>query len=97
MVDPSVVDSVAALARLDLDPAQRERLISDLGKILAHIEMLDRVDTTDVPITSHPLDATDVDAADEPIASLPVAEGLRNAPDREGDLFRVPPVLGGDG
>jgi Asp-tRNA(Asn)/Glu-tRNA(Gln) amidotransferase C subunit len=30
---------------------------------------------------------------DEPRPSLPVQDVLRNAPDREGDFFRVPHVL----
>jgi len=32
-------------------------------------------------------------AEDEPCASLPLEDALANAPEREGDLFRVPPSV----
>jgi aspartyl-tRNA(Asn)/glutamyl-tRNA(Gln) amidotransferase subunit C len=43
------------------------------------------------PMT-HPLDLVNVWAEDEPAPSLPLDEVFANAPEREGDLFRVPPT-----
>jgi aspartyl-tRNA(Asn)/glutamyl-tRNA(Gln) amidotransferase subunit C len=44
-----------------------------------------------VPPTSHPLDLVNVWDEDEPRPSLDVEDALANAPEREGDGFRVPP------
>jgi len=45
---------------------------------------------SDVEPTAHPLDLVNAWAEDEPRPSLSVDEALANAPDREGDFFRVP-------
>ena len=48
-------------------------------------------DLSEVPPTSHPLDVVNVWGADEPHECLSVQEALANAPEREGDFFKVPP------
>ena len=50
------------------------------------------LDLADVPPTSHPLDLVNVWDEDEPRASLSLDDVFANAPDRDGDHFRVPPV-----
>jgi aspartyl-tRNA(Asn)/glutamyl-tRNA(Gln) amidotransferase subunit C len=50
------------------------------------------LDLADVPPTSHPLDLVNVWDEDEPRQSLSLDEVFANAPDRDGDHFRVPPV-----
>ena len=42
--------------------------------------------------TSHPLALVNVWDEDEPRASLPLDDVFANAPQREDDLFRVPPT-----
>ena len=49
------------------------------------------LDLADVPATSHPLDVVNVWGEDEPRPCLSVEDALANAPDRDGDFFRVPP------
>jgi aspartyl-tRNA(Asn)/glutamyl-tRNA(Gln) amidotransferase subunit C len=44
-----------------------------------------------VPPTSHPLEVVNVWEDDEPQPCLPVEEALANAPERDGDFFKVPP------
>ena len=44
---------IARLANLALSPAEVDRLTSELGAILAHIEQLSEVDTSSVPGTAH--------------------------------------------
>jgi len=46
------VRKIAALARLDLDEARIPALAAELSGILAHMEALNAVDTTDVPPTA---------------------------------------------
>ena len=84
---------VARLARLELADEEIERLTVQLGAILEAVGKVAELDLSDVPPTSHPLALVNAWAEDEPHASLPVEDALANAPEREGDLFRVPPTV----
>jgi aspartyl-tRNA(Asn)/glutamyl-tRNA(Gln) amidotransferase subunit C len=83
---------VARLARLALTDEEVERLTEELGAILDAVSVVGELDLADVPPTSHPLDLVNVWDEDEPHASLSLDEVFANAPERDGDLFRVPPV-----
>jgi aspartyl-tRNA(Asn)/glutamyl-tRNA(Gln) amidotransferase subunit C len=83
---------VARLARLALSDEEVERLTEQLGAILEAVGKVSELDLSDVPPTSHPLQLVNVLAEDEPRPSLPLDEVFANAPEREGDLFRVPPT-----
>ena len=82
---------VARLARLELREDEVERLGSQLNDILAAVGKVSELDLSGVPPTSHPLDVFNVWGADEPRPCLPVEEALANAPEREGNFFKVPP------
>ena len=84
---------VARLARLELTEEEVERLTVQLGAILEAVGKVAELDLSDVPPTSHPLDLVNVWGEDEPHESLPLEDALANAPEREGDLFRVPPSV----
>jgi aspartyl-tRNA(Asn)/glutamyl-tRNA(Gln) amidotransferase subunit C len=84
---------VAALARLDLRDDGVERLTRELGAILGAVGKVAELDLADVPPTSHPLDVVNSLAADEPHAPLSLEDAFANAPQRGGDLFRVPPTV----
>ena len=82
---------VANLARLELREDELERLGAQLNDIIAAVSKVSELDLSDVPPTSHPLDVVNVWGEDEPHESLPVDEALANAPEREGNFFKVPP------
>lgn len=81
---------VARLARLDLTDEEVERLGEQLDAILEAVGKVAELDLTAVQPTAHPLDLVNVWRDDEPRPSLTPDEALANAPDRSGDLFRVP-------
>jgi aspartyl-tRNA(Asn)/glutamyl-tRNA(Gln) amidotransferase subunit C len=83
---------VARLARLALTGEEVEQLTKELGAILDAVSVVGELDLADVPPTSHPLDLVNVWDEDEPRASLALDDVFVNAPERDGDLFRVPPV-----
>jgi aspartyl-tRNA(Asn)/glutamyl-tRNA(Gln) amidotransferase subunit C len=83
---------VARLARLALTDEEIERLTEELGAILDAVGAVAELDLADVPPTSHPLDLVNVWDEDEPRPSLPLDDVFANAPDRDGDHFRVPPT-----
>ncbi len=87
------VEHVAHLARLGLSEGETTRLQQQLSQILETMQTIDRVDTTAIPPTAQVIPVDTVTRDDEVRPSTPVEDVLRNAPSREGDFFKVPPVL----
>jgi aspartyl-tRNA(Asn)/glutamyl-tRNA(Gln) amidotransferase subunit C len=87
------VEHVARLARLALSESEKERMRSQLDVILAYVAKLDEVDTTGVPPTAHVLPLVNVMREDEVRPSYPAEAMLANAPDPDGEQFRVPKIL----
>jgi aspartyl-tRNA(Asn)/glutamyl-tRNA(Gln) amidotransferase subunit C len=83
---------VARLARLELSDDEVTRFQEQLSAILEAVSAVSELDLSDVPPTAHPLEIQNAWAEDVPRPSLSHDEGFGNAPDREGDLFRVPPA-----
>lgn len=88
------VARVAALARIDLEPVDIDRMAGELAVIVDAIAKVSEVATPDVPATSHPLPMTNVFRDDVPVPPLAVADILAAAPDAEGGRFAVPQILG---
>jgi aspartyl-tRNA(Asn)/glutamyl-tRNA(Gln) amidotransferase subunit C len=83
---------VAALAQLELSNEEIARLTEQLGDILGAVGKVAELDLSDVPPTSHPLSVVNVFRPDEPRPSLRLEDVFANAPERDGDYFRVPPT-----
>ena len=84
---------IARLARVGVEDEEVERFAHQLSDILDYFERLSAVDTADVPPTAHTLPLHNVWREDEPQPCLDLAAVLTNAPQREGDLFRVRAIL----
>jgi len=89
------VEHVARLARLALTEDEKERFTAQLGSILEYIEKLNRLDTQDVPPTTHVLPVANVWREDhaEPNRLGSTNDLLANAPEREGPFFKVKKVI----
>jgi len=83
---------VAALARLELTEDELARLELQLNDILEAVGKVSELDLSEVPPTSHPLDVVNELRPDDPRPSLPLDDVFANAPERDGDFFRVPPT-----
>jgi len=84
---------IARLARVGLTEEEIDRLSEQLSNILENFEILQQVDTSDVPPTAQSIALQSVMRDDEAAPSLPPGDILANAPRREGDCFRVRAVL----
>ena len=84
---------IALLARLGLTEEEVDKLSEQLSNILENFEILQQVDTTDIPPTTQSIALQNVVSDDSIAPSLPSSEVLANAPQKEGDLFRVRAVL----
>lgn len=93
-IDAGTVQKIAALARLELQPAEEERMVRELQAILAYVEQLQAVDVTGIEPTSQVTEGNP--PALRPDVERPCdihEEALAQAPDRDGDYFRVPQVV----
>ena len=84
---------IARLARLGLTEAEVEKFSEQLSHILGSFEVLQQVDTTDVPPTAQSIDLQTVMRDDEVAESLPPEQILANAPQKDEGFFRVQAVL----
>jgi aspartyl-tRNA(Asn)/glutamyl-tRNA(Gln) amidotransferase subunit C len=87
------VQHIALLARLGLSEEEIEKFRIQLSDILENFEILKQLDTTDIPPTAQSIALQNVLRPDKPEPSYPVEDILANAPQREGDCFKVRAVL----
>ena len=92
MITVKDVEHVAKLARLELSEEEKEMFTHQLGDVLSHVEMMNEVDTTGVEPMNHPIDFYNVTREDKKIYENTKEELMENAPDIEGDFFRVPKI-----
>ncbi len=92
-IDKDSIKKIAHLARLEFDESSAEKMSSDMSQILDWVEQLNEVDTENVePLTTM---SSEVNIMREDKAGKPLDReaGLKNAPKRDADYFRVPKVL----
>jgi aspartyl-tRNA(Asn)/glutamyl-tRNA(Gln) amidotransferase subunit C len=87
------VSHLAALARIDLSPEERDRLAGQLDVILSAVATVQSLAGDDIPATSHPMPLVNVTRPDTPRPGLSAGEALSGAPEAEQDRFRVPRIL----
>ena len=92
-IDLDIVEKTAQLARLELTPEEKVRLVEQLSGILDQIAVIAEVDTSTIPPTAQVVGLQNVFRADEIRPCLPPESVLANAPDREDNFFKVRAVL----
>lgn len=88
------VEHVAELARLSFSEEEKVRLTGELNTVLAYMEQLNRLDTTNVEPLSQVISLENVFRDDVQAPGVTREEALRNAPARSEEFFRVPKVIG---
>jgi aspartyl-tRNA(Asn)/glutamyl-tRNA(Gln) amidotransferase subunit C len=84
---------IAALAKIGVTDADVEKMREQLSNILENFEALQKLDTQNVAPTAQSIALHNVIMPDEILPSLSSEEVLANAPQREGDFFKVKIVL----
>jgi aspartyl-tRNA(Asn)/glutamyl-tRNA(Gln) amidotransferase subunit C len=84
---------VANLARLQLTPAEEEKLKPQLGQILHYFHKLDQLDVSRIEPTAHAMPRVNVMRPDQVTSSLSQSDALRNAPAQTNGLFMVPKIV----
>ena len=96
-IDKDEVRRVAELANLALTEEEIERMAEELSGILAHVDKLNELDTSNVePMAQVLTDDQTADATlrEDTLVDCGIAtEVLQQAPDPEPPFFRVPKVI----
>ena len=87
------VRKVAKLARLDLPEDTIATYTGQLERILDYVDQLQAVDTEGVLPTTRAVEVVNATREDTVVATDVRQDLLHQAPQREGDFFRVPKIL----
>ena len=92
-VNDALLDKLADLARLYIEPAEREGLKKDLQRMISFVEKLQELDTSGTEPLLQMSGSVNVLRDDVVQGSVSRAEALKNAPDTDGVFFKVPKVI----
>ncbi|MBW3041295.1 Asp-tRNA(Asn)/Glu-tRNA(Gln) amidotransferase subunit GatC [Prochlorococcus marinus] len=92
-ISKSDVQKVAQLARLELPDDQIETYTSQLEEILSYVDQLQEIDTKNIPPTTRAVEVVNAMRDDLVEVNCSREDILNQAPQREGDFFRVPKIL----
>jgi aspartyl-tRNA(Asn)/glutamyl-tRNA(Gln) amidotransferase subunit C len=92
-IDAQLVRHIGRLSRIELTDEQAAAYGPQLASILGYFDKLRQLDTAGVEPMAHAVEIRNVFGDDVPHKSLTPDEALANAPQRDGDFFRVPKVI----
>jgi aspartyl-tRNA(Asn)/glutamyl-tRNA(Gln) amidotransferase subunit C len=95
-IDRDTIEHLEALARIELDEEERERLAEQLGRIVAFVEKLQSVDTSGVERVDNGASGAERLRDDVKEPGLNRDDVLSQAPDAAEGWFRVPRVIDRD-
>jgi len=92
-ITKDVVEYVAHLGRLELDPDEVEQYTTQLDNILEYMDKLNSLDTSGVEPMTHAIPNVNVFREDTVVEPFSVGASVGNAPERQASFFRVPPII----
>jgi len=87
------VKKVATLANLRFDDSELDKMTGTLAQILGHIDLLNKLDTSNVLPTSHSIESENVFRKDELTNIFEPGQTLDNAPAKDRNYFAVPRII----
>lgn len=92
-INDELLNKLSNLAKLEFEGDEREEIKSDLNKMLAFMDELQKVNTDNVEPLVYMTSETNIMRTDEVQETLSQKEALKNAPAKNSDYFKVPKVL----
>lgn len=92
-ISEDTVLKVANLAKLEVSNEEAGTFATQLDKIIEMVEKLNELDTQNVEPTSHAIDVSNVLREDVAKPGLKREKVLRNAPDTQDGMFKVPTII----
>ncbi len=88
-----VIQKIANLARLQLTQEQANEFSEQLSKIILHFDEISSINTEGVEPLITPSEIEYTLREDSVKQNFHAEEMVANAPDKQGNLFKVPPVV----
>ena len=92
-IDKETVDKIAHLARLEFKEEAKEHIIKDMNNMLAFVDKLNEVDTTDVEPLIYLSDEVNELRDDIKNHEITQKEALKNSANHDSDYFKVPKMI----
>ena len=92
-VDEKLVNHLAHLSRLNVAPEKMGKLVADMQDLVEFVEKLNHLDTSGTAPLMHMGTSFNVLREDVVSGSVTNEEALKNAPDSDGNYFKVPKVI----
>lgn len=93
MIDQKTIQHIARLARLKVTPEEATMYGDQLTKVLSHFQKISEIDTTGIEPLVTPTEIEIYLRPDEVKKENTAEEIVANAPEKAGNLFKVPPVV----
>lgn len=92
-ITDEMIDKLAHLAKLQFNDAEKSAIKGDLEKMIGFVEKLNELDLDSVEPLMHMSESVNVLRDDVVQGSINREKALQNAPDSDGQYFRVPKVI----
>jgi aspartyl-tRNA(Asn)/glutamyl-tRNA(Gln) amidotransferase subunit C len=87
------VQRIAILAGLRLTAGEESEITEQLDRVLSYVDKLNELDTANIELFTHDIDNLSALREDK-LTNQPNTDALlANAPDRDGNFFKVPKII----
>jgi aspartyl-tRNA(Asn)/glutamyl-tRNA(Gln) amidotransferase subunit C len=93
MIDPKTILHIAKLARLQISDTEAAEFSVQMEKILQNFQKIENIKTEGVEPMVTPTEIEAYWREDQVVQNFKPEDMVANAPDRAGNLFKVPPVV----
>ncbi len=93
MIDAKTIEQISYLARLKISAEEAIEYGQQLTKVLEHFEQISKINTDGIEPLVTPAEIEFYARPDESSRETTTEEILANAPEKAGNLFKVPPVV----
>ena len=96
-INKKTVERLAELARIDLTETEKEKLSSDMAKILGHFKELQKLDASHVQLAASGTYLKNVFRGDDERESTDKGAGVEAFPETQDGFLKIPPVFSVEG
>ena len=93
MIDAKTIEQISYLARLKISAEEATEYGQQLTKVLEHFQQISEINTDGIEPLVTPAEIEFYARPDESCRETTTEEILANAPEKAGNLFKVPPVV----
>jgi len=87
------IDELAHLARLEFNENEKEKIKTDLQRIVSFFDKLSEIDTDGVEPLIYMSDLNNNLRNDDIVEKISKQEALKNSPNKDSDYFKVPKFI----